>query len=262
MKQRGLAVIGDVHGCLQELENLLEAVNLHAQENDWEYHLVMVGDLVDRGPAAAQVVRLAVHLHENSVLSLVLGNHDEMLLQALLLYRPDLIRNADIDPEPMEDLVRFLRSDPKRMLTHWMRQGGISTVISYGGDPWKPATWHVPPEDIRLLATAPLVWSNGELTVTHAQADATAVQEALARADAPWSISDPSRESLLWNRDPPRDPPGGFHVSGHTVRLVPRVTPTSAQIDTGCCFGYTLTAFLWPERTLLTVPSSRPEVGV
>ena len=46
-------VIGDVHGCLRELESLLEKVG-YAPATD---QLVFVGDLVDRGPFSAQVVR-------------------------------------------------------------------------------------------------------------------------------------------------------------------------------------------------------------
>lgn len=61
-------VIGDVHGCLDELDELLRLV--YAPSRD---RLVFVGDLVDRGPDSVGVVRRVRELGATCVL----GNHDE-----------------------------------------------------------------------------------------------------------------------------------------------------------------------------------------
>jgi hypothetical protein len=66
-------VVGDVHGCLDELTRLLRAANFGAGDE-----LVFVGDLVAKGPDSQGVVQLA---RERGALA-VLGNHEARLLQA------------------------------------------------------------------------------------------------------------------------------------------------------------------------------------
>jgi predicted phosphodiesterase len=68
---RRTIIVGDVHGCLEELNALLEAVRLTRRDR-----LISVGDLVGKGPSGADVVRFfREHDHEA-----VLGNHDHKLL--------------------------------------------------------------------------------------------------------------------------------------------------------------------------------------
>lgn len=62
-------VIGDVHGCLDELKELLED-KIKPTVND---NVVLLGDLVDRGPYSVETVQYA----KDNKLSVILGNHDE-----------------------------------------------------------------------------------------------------------------------------------------------------------------------------------------
>lgn len=71
---RRLVVIGDVHGCLSELERLLELVRVQGEDR-----LVFLGDLIDRGPDPLGVVRLVRQLGAE----MVLGNHCEKALRWL-----------------------------------------------------------------------------------------------------------------------------------------------------------------------------------
>lgn len=66
-------IVGDVHGCRAELEDLLEVVGLGAADR-----LLFVGDLVARGPDSKGVLDLATRLGAGSVL----GNHEKKLLDA------------------------------------------------------------------------------------------------------------------------------------------------------------------------------------
>lgn len=71
-------VIGDVHGCYDELRELLQKVDWQPEASDPDV-LVFAGDLVDRGPKSQEVVTFVREAHErygNLVLS-VAGNHDE-----------------------------------------------------------------------------------------------------------------------------------------------------------------------------------------
>jgi serine/threonine protein phosphatase 1 len=92
--------IGDVHGCADALAALLDAVAPGPADT-----LVMLGDYVDRGPDSRRVLDRVVALAGRCKLVPLLGNHDELLLDAL----------ADLDALP-----------------RWLRLGGTDTLRSYG----------------------------------------------------------------------------------------------------------------------------------
>lgn len=64
-------IVGDVHGCIEELDRLLDAVHFDSSDR-----LVFVGDLVARGPDSAAVVRRARELGAQATL----GNHEARLI--------------------------------------------------------------------------------------------------------------------------------------------------------------------------------------
>jgi len=66
-------IVGDVHGCLDELETLLDKLKPSKEDT-----LIFLGDLVDKGPRSADVVRL-VHSLSNDLsnVTLIMGNHEE-----------------------------------------------------------------------------------------------------------------------------------------------------------------------------------------
>lgn len=70
-------VVGDVHGCLEELLDLLDRVNLDLRHPD--HRLISVGDLIRRGPSSGRVL----HFFMTGGHSVVLGNHELSLLESL-----------------------------------------------------------------------------------------------------------------------------------------------------------------------------------
>ena len=95
--------IGDVHGYFGTLEALIERLGLG--END---AVVMLGDLIDRGPTSADVVnrvRTTANLHS------IRGNHEQMMIEGFddALFFKDLSMEARI----------------------WYRNGGVNTELSY-----------------------------------------------------------------------------------------------------------------------------------
>ncbi|MDA3948938.1 MAG: metallophosphoesterase [Spirochaeta sp.] len=246
-----LFVIGDIHVKFAAFEAMLEKIESSTATASSPPRIVLVGDLVDRGPESAAVVARVAEGVTRGSLECVLGNHDEMFLQALLLLRPDLVRDAGIDAATQEPLVAGFRFAPKRVLKHWLGQGGAATIRSYGGDPWRPDTWTIPTDHVRLLATLPLAWSVDGVTVTHARANRHAITEALARADEPWRVSERSRYSLLWNRESVQAVEDGVHLCGHTPRESPMTDGRTREIDTGCVFGRSLTAYCARDGTYI-----------
>ena len=89
-----LVIIGDVHGMRKSLEALLEKVGFDESRD----HLILAGDLVNKGPDSAGVVDIAIKLGASAVR----GNHDNAVLNAAA----DIKVNRDV-------LLKFARSDEK-----------------------------------------------------------------------------------------------------------------------------------------------------
>jgi len=96
-------VIGDVHGYFSTLHALIE--RLAPREND---AIVMLGDLIDRGPASADVVK---HVRATANLHSIRGNHEQMMIEGFddALFFKDLNKEARI----------------------WYLNGGVNTELSY-----------------------------------------------------------------------------------------------------------------------------------
>lgn len=127
--------IGDVHGCAEEFEELLDALNI--LEDD---RIIQVGDLINRGPDSHRVLELA-RIYQ---VEAILGNHELRLLTAREENRPDMLK--DYDKETVDQLTaidwKYLENLPK--LIH---QPENDTVFVHGGFiPHRP--WQHQPVDI------------------------------------------------------------------------------------------------------------------
>ncbi|MBD3675794.1 MAG: serine/threonine protein phosphatase [Planctomycetaceae bacterium] len=69
--------VGDIHGCRTALETLCDSLKLTSEDT-----LIVLGDVVDRGPDSRGVIDLLLKMQEICELVMILGNHDEMLLSA------------------------------------------------------------------------------------------------------------------------------------------------------------------------------------
>lgn len=96
---RALA-IGDIHGCLTALESLLAIVKPCAADT-----IIALGDYVDRGPDSRGVVERLLTLETSCTLIPLLGNHEQMLLDA---------------------------AQTPEILPSWLMFGGLETLASYG----------------------------------------------------------------------------------------------------------------------------------
>lgn len=81
-------IIGDVHGCYDELETLLEQLGYRRREDGILHHpearkAVFVGDLVDRGPKTPEVLQLVMNMVTAGTALCVIGNHDIKLMKKL-----------------------------------------------------------------------------------------------------------------------------------------------------------------------------------
>jgi len=207
-----LIAIGDIHGCHEEFAELLRLLDLKPEDR-----LVLLGDLVNRGPDSSAVIALA---REHRAISL-LGNHELRLLK----YR----RTRDLKFTKEQDLETFDRLRPedwtyleKMPLTY--EEPELNLVCVHGGFlPGQP--WRGQPAEV----------------VTRIQVIDRA-GEPRKRADAP----DAPSWADLWNGPP-------FVVYGHTPRPDIYKLKWSVGIDTACVMGGHLTAFILPEKRFVQV---------
>ena len=100
MVDRRSFVVGDIHGCDCAFNKLVEQMSLTANDR-----IVILGDAIDRGPNSRAVLDALVKLRSACELIYILGNHEEMMLDAL----------------------------KGRRIDYWLRHGGSATLESYGG---------------------------------------------------------------------------------------------------------------------------------
>jgi len=95
-----LWVIGDIHGCLRPLKNLIDKITPEPEDK-----VIFLGDYIDRGPDSKGVIDFLIELSKKTQCVFLRGNHEQMLL--------DVIDNND-------DI--FL----------WNMNGAMATLRSYG----------------------------------------------------------------------------------------------------------------------------------
>lgn len=97
-------LIGDVHGCLAELQALLRCIAPRSDDT-----FVLLGDLVDKGPNSPVVVRWVRHFSTVYRVVLIEGNHEAELLRADVLRRASMpVRTNLFEPQMLQTMVPWL----------------------------------------------------------------------------------------------------------------------------------------------------------
>jgi serine/threonine protein phosphatase 1 len=213
-------VVGDIHGRLDLLEELLAKIHAELQHRPSEKTLlVFVGDLIDRGPASALVLeRLWTYRRAGVEPMFLLGNHEEVLL-------------------------RILGGDA-RLIAQWRRFGGSECLQSYGVDSSQFAHLSdeqalaiireaIPREHVRFLESFADSCRFGDYLFVHAGIRPGVDLDQQSQNDMRW-IREPF---LLDDRDH-----GFVVVHGHTISGEPEMLANRIGIDTGAYRSGVLTA--------------------
>jgi hypothetical protein len=120
-------VIGDVHGFSNTLRHLVQTLNMSQDDR-----LVLLGDLIDRGPNSFDVVRFA---REDSRIHCVKGNHEQMMIESFTLEKvdaPDQEARVWIHNGGRETIASYFRAFPEdaRGALDWMLGQDIAWMIS------------------------------------------------------------------------------------------------------------------------------------
>lgn len=211
MKGR-LIAIGDIHGCHLEFADLLSKISLQTTDQ-----VVLLGDLINRGPDSRRVIQLA---RECGAVSLI-GNHELRLLKYRRTGDKQHVKESDL--ETYRQLGTSEWSYLSRML-RLLPVPTLNTVLVHGG----------------FLPDRPWRRQSTEVT-TNVQVIDDRGRPA-KRADLP----DAPFWADLW-----RGPP--FVVYGHTPRPHIYKRKWSVGLDTACVLGGHLTAYILPEKRFIQV---------
>lgn len=234
-------VIGDIHGCLDELKQLFTKLGY-----EWKKGLpihpedrtpVFVGDITDRGPHSIECIQLVYQLVIQEKRALyVPGNHCNKLYRFFL-------GNPVKEAHGLETTVEEYRQLSQKKQKEVKKQ--FQTLVELS------PLYHLLPEANAVIA--------------HAGIKEDDIGQKNKRIKTFVLYGDITGEKLLDGRPVRRDWAQNYRgtlwiVYGHTPTKAPRFVNKTVNIDTGCVFGGALTAFRLPEEEIISVPSSLPYV--
>lgn len=211
-------IVGDVHGCRDELVRLLDRVGLG--EGD---QLILVGDLVARGPDPAATIDLLLKLGARSAR----GNHDDRV--AKLRGDREGQRNANDAHRAVAGALKARHWDYLESLPLWIDLDERLRVIHAGLVPGVPIERQEP----RTLMYVRSIGPRGEPVER--------------RGERPWG-------SLY--EGPPHV------VFGHNAQEEPQIHPWATGLDTGAVYGGRLTALVLPVGEPPPPPADRRDALV
>jgi serine/threonine protein phosphatase 1 len=196
--------IGDVHGCLDQLERLVDLCERDAASERVKF--IFLGDYIDRGPDSRGVIDFLINLQKYSPDEIIClrGNHEDLLLAAL-------------ESEDAE--------------LHWRQNGAAATLKSYRAQ--SPAD--IPDKHIYWIRSLPLFHDDGHRYFVHAGIHPDRPINEQRPRDLLW-IREPFLSSIANF--------GRFIVHGHTPISTgaPDLRTNRLNLDTGAVYGRSLTA--------------------
>jgi protein phosphatase len=232
-------IIGDVHGCREELDALLAKLGyvadgiVRAPTHPAGRRAIFVGDLVDRGPDSPGVLRLVMDMVATGSALAVPGNHDLKLVRKLggrdVKVAHGLAETlAQLDALPDEIRAPFCaeaRHFLDDLVSHlWLDEGKL--VVAHAGMK----------EEMQGRGS-------GAVRSFALYGDTTGeIDEYGLPVRLNWAAEYRGRAMVVY---------------GHTPTPVAEWINNTICIDTGCVFGGKLTALRYPERELIEVPAAR-----
>ena len=204
--------VGDIHGCLAKLEDLLQLIDPQADDL-----LIFLGDYIDRGPASDRVIECLLDLSQHIRCIFLKGNHEDMLLNFLGIGLDDRL---------------------------YLANGGTATVECYLGPAVFPFSRRkfrsaIPRSHLDFLADLRPFFEDDRYIYVHAG----------IKPHLPLSQQD--MHTLLWTRFEFMEQPTGLKkkvIFGHTHLPEPFVREDKIGIDTGAVYGGPLTAIELPQE--------------
>jgi protein phosphatase len=228
-----LDIIGDIHGCYDELIQLLADLSYVNNGETWVHpegrKAVFAGDLVDRGPNTPEVLKLVMSMTATGNAYCVPGNHDIKLMRWLSGKNVQAKHGLQESIDQLSLETQEFRDQTKKFL-----DGLISHYVFDGGK---------------------LVVAHAGLKESMQGRGSGAVREFCMYGETTGEIDEfglPVR--LNWAAEYKGR---AMVVYGHTPVPEAQWLNNTIDIDTGCVFGGSLTALRYPERELVAVKAAQ-----
>lgn len=230
-------LIGDVHGCFDELHALLARLGYRIERRDERYvveppegrRVVFLGDLIDRGPKIVETLRLAMDMVASGVALCVPGNHEMKLLRKL--------RGKDVKPTH-GFAATMAELDQETPAFRDRAKAFVDGLVS-----------HYVFDDGKLIAAHAGMKESMQGRGSGGVREFALYGETTGETD---SYGLPVRHN--WASEYRGN---GLVVYGHTPVPHPEWLNNTVCIDTGCVYGGKLTALRYPEREIVSVPALR-----
>jgi len=251
--------IGDVQGCYDELRALLKEVSFARQDRLW-----FVGDLVNRGPKSADVLRFVRDLGDRAVT--VLGNHDLHLVcqfEGCERARKDDTFDDLLSAPDARELVAWVRSRPMMHVENGVAMVHAGLLPIWSIDKAQELAREV---ERALTATNYMEFlTNMYGSKPDRWSDSLAGWDRLrvivnAMTRMRFCTADGQMEFKAKGGEPPKGYRPWFEfrsetiVAGHWSQLGLKVLENVAVIDSGCVWGGSLTALRLEDRAVFQVP--------
>jgi protein phosphatase len=231
-------IIGDVHGCYDELVELLETLNYKIEtvvDNGENFGLkishaedrkiLFVGDLVDRGPNSPAVLKLVMSATKAKIAYCVCGNHDDKL------HRKLKGKNVKLS-HGLAETVEQLEGETPQFINQL--KDFLYSLISH------------------------FVFDDGKLVIAHAGIKSEMIGRGSGTIRSFCMYGDTSGETDEFGRNIRYNWATDYRgkakiIYGHTPVPVAHWYNNTLNIDTGCVFGGQLTALRYPEMQQVSV---------
>jgi hypothetical protein len=234
-------VVGDVHGCVDELLELLDRLGYGVR---WSgsgperralttappgRRAFFVGDLIDRGPSSSDVLRIVMAMVSSGQAFSLIGNHDAKLLRWLDGRNVKLTHGLDRTVAGLEAEPKGFRAAMREFLSglasHAWLEGGRLAIAHAGIKEHLLGTNSAAAHAFALYGETSGETDEFGLVIRYH-----------------WAAEYRGRTAIVY---------------GHTPVAEPEWVNNTLCIDTGCCFGGRLTALRWPGREMVSVPAAK-----
>jgi len=224
--------VGDVHGCIEEFDELLKTLSYNKNTD----RLILLGDLIDRGPDSVGVVARAREMD----LECVMGNHDYKFLKwwknvgsknDVYGKHPHYTELSDDDVNYIARMSPFIKlQEENTIVVHAGMRAGVPLEKQTKDDLYY----------IRYMDT-------GNKFVSLKKINSLGSKEAAGAHF--WTEFWKGPENIIY----------GHNVNSYDTALIEEVIPgvTCYGLDTGCCFGGKLSAMILETKEIVQVPAKK-----
>ncbi|MCE1246859.1 MAG: polynucleotide kinase-phosphatase [Firmicutes bacterium] len=228
-------VIGDIHGCYDELLQLFDKLGyqvLQGENGRTIYHPdnrkpVFLGDYCDRGPKIAETLRLIMEISKGGNVFCVPGNHDKKLIKALsgrnVTLNHGLQNSMDQLSQETEEFRQEVSVFLDSLVSHYVLDEGRLVVAHAGMKEEMQGRGSGKVRDFALYGETTGETDEYGLPVRYN-----------------WAADYRGSATVVY---------------GHTPVPEPAWLNKTICVDTGCVFGGNLTALRWPEKEIVSVPA-------